>query len=247
MLFWAVAWYVGTNISLPVSALPDRRVLYVGLFVVSAVLFGGAMYTAARLTPPGPGVSQDEWWRANLGRAIGIWALVEAPAIARHRGIPAHPRLSDPDRPVHRAAAVRELSPEPPGRGVDAGHHAAAGGNRDRGSVGRRGIPGGHLARVRLSRFGSRPPQSDRHTGEHRRGRSARSMRRSAGCATRGKPVIGIAADLLRRLAPDLVITQDLCEVCAVADGEVHRLTAAHASGPSGAFARGPRPPGDLG
>ena len=40
-----------------------------------------------------------------------------------------------------------------------------------------------------------------------------------------GQAVIGIAADLLRRLAPDLVITQDLCEVCAVADGEVHRLT----------------------
>jgi iron complex transport system substrate-binding protein len=42
-----------------------------------------------------------------------------------------------------------------------------------------------------------------------------------------GQPVIGIAADLVRRLAPDLVITQDLCEVCAVADGEVHRLTTA--------------------
>jgi iron complex transport system substrate-binding protein len=42
-----------------------------------------------------------------------------------------------------------------------------------------------------------------------------------------GQPAIGIAADLLRRLAPDLVITQGLCEVCAVADGEVHRLTAA--------------------
>lgn len=42
-----------------------------------------------------------------------------------------------------------------------------------------------------------------------------------------GRPVIGIAADLLRRLAPDLVITQDLCEVCAVADGEVHRLATA--------------------
>ncbi len=42
-----------------------------------------------------------------------------------------------------------------------------------------------------------------------------------------GRPVIGIEADLLRRLAPDLVITQGLCEVCAVADGEVHRLTAA--------------------
>ena len=42
-----------------------------------------------------------------------------------------------------------------------------------------------------------------------------------------GRPIIGIAADLLRQLAPDLVITQGLCEVCAVADGEVHRLTAA--------------------
>jgi iron complex transport system substrate-binding protein len=41
-----------------------------------------------------------------------------------------------------------------------------------------------------------------------------------------GKPVIGVDADALRRLAPDLLITQDLCEVCAVAEGEVHRLAA---------------------
>jgi iron complex transport system substrate-binding protein len=39
-----------------------------------------------------------------------------------------------------------------------------------------------------------------------------------------GKPVIGLDAEALRRLAPDLLITQDLCEVCAVAEGEVHRL-----------------------
>ena len=81
MLFTSTAWYVGTVSSMPVSALPERRVLYLGLFVVSAVLFGAAMYTAARLTPPGPGLSQDEWWKANLGRAIGIWALVETPAL----------------------------------------------------------------------------------------------------------------------------------------------------------------------
>ena len=81
MLFLGTAWYIGTNSSMPVSALPDRRVLYLGLFLVSAVLFGAAMYTAARMTPPGTGVSQDEWWRANLSRAIGIWALVEAPAL----------------------------------------------------------------------------------------------------------------------------------------------------------------------
>jgi len=81
MLFMGTAWYIGSDSALPMSALPDRRVLYLGLFVVSAVLFGGAMYTAARLTPAGPGVSQDAWWKANLGRAIGIWALVEAPAL----------------------------------------------------------------------------------------------------------------------------------------------------------------------
>lgn len=81
MLFTVTAWYVGVTSSTPVSALPDRRILYLGLFVVSAVLFGAAMYTAARLTASGPGLSQDEWWRANLGRAIGIWALVETPAL----------------------------------------------------------------------------------------------------------------------------------------------------------------------
>jgi iron complex transport system substrate-binding protein len=39
-----------------------------------------------------------------------------------------------------------------------------------------------------------------------------------------GKPVIGVDRELLRRLAPDLIVTQDLCQVCAVADGETHRL-----------------------
>jgi iron complex transport system substrate-binding protein len=41
-----------------------------------------------------------------------------------------------------------------------------------------------------------------------------------------GKPVIAVDAGAIRRLAPDLIITQDLCEVCAVAEGEVHRLAA---------------------
>lgn len=81
VLFLGIALYVGTNSSMPASALPDRRVLYLGLFVASALLFAAAMYTAARLTPPGPGVSQDEWWRTNLTPAIGIWALVEGPAV----------------------------------------------------------------------------------------------------------------------------------------------------------------------
>lgn len=41
-----------------------------------------------------------------------------------------------------------------------------------------------------------------------------------------GRPVIAIDADQLTTLAPDLIITQGLCEVCAVSDGEVHRLAA---------------------
>jgi iron complex transport system substrate-binding protein len=39
-----------------------------------------------------------------------------------------------------------------------------------------------------------------------------------------GKPVIAIDIDALQRLDPDLIITQALCEVCAVGDGEVYRL-----------------------
>ena len=81
VLFYAVAWFVGTKTSMPVSAVPDRRLLYVGLFVVSAALFGAAMYSAGRLSQPEAGTQQDEWWRSNLGRAIVIWALVEAPTV----------------------------------------------------------------------------------------------------------------------------------------------------------------------
>ena len=55
MIFWLVAWYLGRSQAEPIYALPDRRVLYVGLFLVSAVLFGAAMFTAGRLTPPAAG------------------------------------------------------------------------------------------------------------------------------------------------------------------------------------------------
>jgi iron complex transport system substrate-binding protein len=48
-----------------------------------------------------------------------------------------------------------------------------------------------------------------------------------------GRPVIGIDAGQLRRLVPDLVITQDICEVCAVTDGQVHRLAAALGPAPA--------------
>jgi iron complex transport system substrate-binding protein len=41
-----------------------------------------------------------------------------------------------------------------------------------------------------------------------------------------GQPVIALDAGQLRQLAPDLIITQELCEVCAVSEGQVHRLAA---------------------
>lgn len=47
-----------------------------------------------------------------------------------------------------------------------------------------------------------------------------------------GQPVIGIDAEQVSRLAPDLIITQALCDVCAVADGQVHRLSAVMGSAP---------------
>jgi iron complex transport system substrate-binding protein len=48
-----------------------------------------------------------------------------------------------------------------------------------------------------------------------------------------GQPVIGVDAEAIGRLAPDLIITQDLCEVCAVAQGEVHRLAAVMTPAPA--------------
>ena len=81
LLFGAVAWLRGMDSPVPADALPDRKVLYVALVVVSAILFGGAMFTANRLGPVSQAISQDEWWQANLGKAITIWALVEAPSL----------------------------------------------------------------------------------------------------------------------------------------------------------------------
>ena len=81
LTFWLVGWYIGQSAAEPAEALPDRRVLYVALALVSATLFGGAVFTAARLGPIRPGGSQDDWWRENLGKAIVVWSLVEAPSL----------------------------------------------------------------------------------------------------------------------------------------------------------------------
>lgn len=47
-----------------------------------------------------------------------------------------------------------------------------------------------------------------------------------------GRAVIGIDVEALEQLRPDLVITQQLCDVCAVADGEAIALSHALASPP---------------
>ena len=70
-----------------------------------------------------------------------------------------------------------------------------------------------HLPRVTSTPLGGSLPGAA-IDGEVRRLRDA------------GQAVITVDAEALRRLAPDLLITQDLCEVCAVADGSVHRLAA---------------------
>jgi iron complex transport system substrate-binding protein len=48
-----------------------------------------------------------------------------------------------------------------------------------------------------------------------------------------GQPVIALNVEQLRQLAPDLIITQELCEVCAVSEGQVHRLAAMLRPAPS--------------
>ena len=47
-----------------------------------------------------------------------------------------------------------------------------------------------------------------------------------------GRPVIVLDTAQLEHLAPDLILTQGLCEVCAVSDGEVHRLAGTLAGAP---------------
>jgi hypothetical protein len=54
-------------------------VLYLPL-VVGAGSFGGALVLRSRLLDGGSDNSAD-WWRANLQRAILLWALFEGPAL----------------------------------------------------------------------------------------------------------------------------------------------------------------------
>jgi hypothetical protein len=82
MLLVALVYYISSNDpAVPAEALPDRRVLYLALFVVSAALFAAALRLVGRLVRPAPGMAQEEWWRINLGRVVLIWMLVESPAV----------------------------------------------------------------------------------------------------------------------------------------------------------------------
>jgi iron complex transport system substrate-binding protein len=51
--------------------------------------------------------------------------------------------------------------------------------------------------------------------------------------AKAGRPVFAVDAGELRRLAPDLLLTQTLCEVCAVSEGVAHQLAAAMRPAPA--------------
>jgi len=80
LMFGAVAFAIRDR-SIPSEALPDRRVLYVALALVSATLFGAAAFMTGRLRAPAPGTTEDDWWSANLGRVLVSWSLVEAPTV----------------------------------------------------------------------------------------------------------------------------------------------------------------------
>jgi hypothetical protein len=80
VLFLVIAWYVGDRQTVPADALPDRRLLYLALTLLGAGAFGAAMLVASRMVPRRQ-MSQEEWWRANLSRAITCWALLEAPTL----------------------------------------------------------------------------------------------------------------------------------------------------------------------
>lgn len=56
-----------------------------------------------------------------------------------------------------------------------------------------------------------------------------RAVQAAAGA---GQSVIGIDAEVLRTLRPDVIITQELCDVCAVADGEAIALARAMTPAP---------------
>lgn len=68
-----------------------------------------------------------------------------------------------------------------------------------------------HLPRVTTTPIDSSLPSGEIDTQVREAGRD-------------GRPVVAVERARLVELAPDLIITQDLCDVCAVADGQVFTL-----------------------
>ena len=96
----------------------------------SATLFGGAMFTAARLGPIRPGGSQDDWWHQNPGKAIVVWSLVEAPSLL---GLVAYSLTRDFRTLIATFIhALGKLPAESFDRALNAGGNFATGGHRDR-------------------------------------------------------------------------------------------------------------------
>ena len=78
VLFWLVAWYLGRSQAEPIYSLPDRRVLYIALFLVSAVC--GSL--GARIAGAGYGVGcLGSIALGFIGAALGGW-------MARSLGLP---------------------------------------------------------------------------------------------------------------------------------------------------------------
>lgn len=71
-----VTWLAAQQ--MPPSELP-ALVVYLPL-VVGAGMFSAAVLLRSRLLDGGS-VSSADWWRANLQRAILLWALLEGPAL----------------------------------------------------------------------------------------------------------------------------------------------------------------------
>lgn len=81
LLFLAVVWWIGRERSVPTGALPDRKVLYIAVFLLSAASFSAALFFCNQLDSRAPTETTDAWWRRNQGRVVIIWALVEGPAL----------------------------------------------------------------------------------------------------------------------------------------------------------------------
>ena len=65
----------------PVASGPAAPILVYIPFAMAVPLFAGALLLAGRLPRPGSTADPDAWWRANLPRALTIWAMLEGPSL----------------------------------------------------------------------------------------------------------------------------------------------------------------------